>query len=241
MQPIPETVEALRELTRFGDDTIARTLLHISRGVEGVVPQMVGVSLSLIEEDQTFTLTATTGPVAALDGMQYLDGGPCDEAVRTGELHRYRAGDVIDEDRWQLFARATAAAGVESTLSLPILHEGLVVAGVNLYASTSDAFDGHHEELSRSCGAWVGGAVKNADLGFTTRFDAAETPDRVRAQAQVDMAVGTLMSRWNLSVEQAEERLRNAAQRAGLSDAQMASAVLELFLEASTEDSDDED
>ena len=240
VEPLPETVEALRELTRLGDETIARTLLRISRAVEGLVPEIVGVSLSLVEDELTFTMTATTGPVAQLDGMQYLGGGPCEETLKTGVAHAYRAGDVVDEDRWQLFARATAAAGVESTLSLPILRDGVVAAGVNLYASTSDAFDGHHEELAEACGAWAGGVVKNADLDFTTRFQAAETPDRLRDETLVDHAVGALMSRFGLSMDAAEARLRNAAQRAGISDAQMAQAILGLLIETATPDIDDD-
>lgn len=240
MEPIPETVDALREMTRFGDDTVARTLLQISRSVELVVPEVVGVSLSLIADNLTFTMTATTGPVAELDAMQYLAGGPCDDTLHTGELHTFRGDDADDEERWQLFARATAAAGVESTLSLPILRDGVVVAGVNLYASTADAWDGHHEEVARACGAWVGGAVKNADLDFTTRFQAAQTPDRIRGETDVDMAVGVLMSRWEVSIDEADQRLRDAAQRAGISDAQVARVILGLFVESPIEEREDD-
>jgi GAF domain-containing protein len=239
VEPIPETVEALRQLTRFGDETVARTLLQISRGVERIVPEIVGISLSIVEENLTFTMTATTGPVAEMDGMQYLAGGPCDETLHTGLPHVYREGDADDEDRWQLFARATAAQGVGSTLSLPILKDGVVFAGVNMYASTPHAFDGHHEELAVVCGAWTDGAVTNADLDFTTRFEAAKTPDRMQAEFAVDQAVGALMSSSGLNLEEADERLRDAAQRAGISDAQMARVILELFTPSPRSDSDE--
>jgi GAF domain-containing protein len=240
VQPLPETVEALRELTRFGDETIARTLWRISSEVQRIVPEIVGVSLSLATENVTFTMTAGNQTVAKLDGVQYLAGGPCEETMETGVPREYRAGDVVDEERWQSFARATAASGVQSTLSLPILREGIVVAGVNMYASTADAFEGRHEELASVCGAWAGGAVKNADLDFTTRFEAAETPERLRSERWVDQAVGVVMSRWGLSMDEAEERLRRAAERAGISDAEMARAVIGLFSSASGSEADDE-
>jgi len=73
-------------------------------------------------------------------------------------------------------ARAEALAGISSTLSLPILGDGHVVGGVNLYGATSDAFDGHHEDLADACGAWAAGAVTNADLRFNSRVRAAATP-----------------------------------------------------------------
>lgn len=240
MEPIPETVEAIRELTRYGDDTIARTLLEISRDVERIAPDVVGISLSLIADDLTFTMTATTGPVAELDGMQYLAGGPCDETLRTGEPHSYHATDVVDEERWRVFARATAAAGVESTLSLPILRDGVVIAGVNMYGSTADAFDGHIDELAEACGAWAGGAVANADLDFSTRFQAAEAPDRLRDDAVVHQAIGALVGHWELPVDRAEERLRNAARRAGISDAEMARAIIGLLTEPRPDNGQDE-
>lgn len=234
MEPVPETVEALRELTRQGDTQIARTLWHVSREVRAIAPEIVGLSLSFIQENLTFTMTATAGPVAELDAMQYLAGGPCDQTLRTGRSRTYLVDDPADEERWHLFAQATASAGIASTLSLPILRGGVVTAGVNLYASTADAFEGRHEELAAACGAWTGGAVTNADLDFTTRFDAAETPDRIRGEALVDRAVGALLARSNIDPGEAEDRLRDAARRAGISDAQMARAIVDLLVPPSS-------
>lgn len=235
MKPIPETVEALRELTRLGDESIARTLLRISRDVEQIVPEIIGMSVS-INGDLTFTLTASHGPVAELDGVQYLAGGPCEEALDTGEAHSFSRGDPVDEDRWRVFARATAAAGVGSTLSLPVLEGEEVVAGINLYASTPDAFEGHRHELAKVCGAWMDGAVTNADMGFATRFSAAATPTRLRNENLVNQAVGVLMAEWWISADEAERRLQSSAQRAGISDAHMARAILGIFLPRSAND-----
>lgn len=229
MEPLPQTVEALRELTRHGDTTVAHALLQISKDVQRIVPEIVGLSLSFIEENLTFTMTATAVPVAELDAMQYLDGGPCERTLRSGDVTTWRAGDSADEDQWQLFARATSAAGIQSTLSLPVMRNGIVSAGVNLYASGSDAFDGHHHELAAACGAWAGGAVTNADLDFTTRFAAAEAPQRLRAEQLVDQALGALIARSDVDPGEAEQRLRDAARRAGISDAQMARAILDVL------------
>lgn len=234
MEPIPDTVEALQELSRLGDEGIARTLLRISRGVEQIVPEIVGLSVS-VKGNLTFTMTATSRPVAELDGMQYLDGGPCEDTLHTGRSHTYVQRDTVDEARWQLFARATASAGVASTLSLPILDGDTVVAGINLYASMPDAFDGHHEEIATACGAWVDGAITNADMNFATRFWAAETPSRLRIGNLIDQAVGALMSIRGISAEGASEKLQTSAQRAGISDAQMARAILRIFTSDSSE------
>lgn len=233
MKPIPETVEALRELTRLGDTSIARTLLRISRDVERIVPEILGISVS-VNGDLSFTMTASHGPIAELDGVQYLAGGPCEEALDDGEAHSCTRGDPVDEDRWRLFARASAAAGVGSTLSLPILDGDRVVAGINLYASTPDAFEGPRHELGKVCGAWLEGVVTNADMGFATRFSAAATPSRLRNEHLINQAVSVLMAEWWISTEEAERRLQSSAQRAGISDAQMARALLGVFLPAAS-------
>ena len=104
-----------------------------------------------------------------------------------------------------------------------------MTAGVNLYAASIDAFDAHHDELAAACGAWAGGAVTNADLDFTTRFAAAETPERLRAEQLVDQAIGALIARSDVDPGEAEQRLRDAALRAGITDAQMARAILDLL------------
>ena len=110
------------------------------------------------------------------------------------------------------------------------MRNGIVTAGVNLYASTSEASNGRHHELAAACGAWADGAVTNADLDFTTRFAAAEAPDRLRAEQLVDQALGALIARSDVDPGEAEQRLRDAARRAGISDAQMARAILDLLV-----------
>ena len=226
MEPTPETQETLRELTRFGDTDVATVLRRMSRDVLRVVPECVGLSLATIEDGLTFTMTSSEPGIAELDAFQYLDGGPCVAAAETGEVTSYETADPIDEHGWHLFAMATAAAGVASTLSLPISRDGRVTASVNLYASTSDAFDGHHDELAALCGAWAPGAVTNADLSFRTREEAAATPGRIRDQNVIDQAVGMLAASTGMDLDSAAERLRSAAERARISESQVARAVI---------------
>jgi hypothetical protein len=85
-----------------------------------MVPETVWLSLSFPEGQLTFTMIATAEVVATLDRVQYLVDGPREETLRAGHPRGNRVGDDDDEQRWQMFARATAAAGVASTLSSPI-------------------------------------------------------------------------------------------------------------------------
>jgi len=229
MEPLPETFEALQRLTMYGDTEVAAELVRIGRQVHEVVPATVGVSLSVPADRFTFTLVADGDLASQLDAAQYLDDGPCVEAQTTGEVLETNRTSLLDEGRWLLFARASAALGVGSSLSLPVLDEGQVVAGVNLYASTEDAFAGHHEELAAICRAWAPGAVTNADLAFSTRLEAVATPARMREQTLVDQAVGILAESQHLHTSAAADRLREAAALAGISQSQAAQTVIQVM------------
>lgn len=259
MEPIPETRQVINQLVAEGDAAVAAVLASMGRKAQQIVPECVGLSLALLEEELTFTLVASSEEVAALDAVQYLDGGPCVEATHTASPVGMVGGaagpadreppddpgpprdaddpedvddvqDVSDlEARWHLYARASAAAGVASSLTLPIERGGAVIGTVNLYAATPDAFDGHHQALARALGASAGDAVSNADLSFSTRLAAVATPERMADQTDVDVALGLIAQSQQVEIPVARERLRSAAARAGISEGQAARAVRGLF------------
>src|SRR4051812_7228736 len=201
----------------------------MGRRVGEVVPETVGLSLGLVEDGLTFTLVASNQTIAGLDAAQYVDGGPCVAAAHQQEAVAWTVDDPLDETHWQLFAEASASAGVASTLSLPIMRNDRVVGGVNIYASAADAFAGHQGELAEVCGAWAPGAVTNADLSFSTRLAAAQAPEQLRGQDSVDQALGIISTAQRIDITAATERLREAAARAGISEAQAARAIIGLL------------
>jgi GAF domain-containing protein len=227
MEPIPETTEAVEEFGPFSDDDLLQTLRGQADRVREVVPECVGLSLASIEDGVTFTLVASAEEIGVLDALQYAADGPCVEAVETSEVLEF-VPDPTDEERWQLFARGTAAAGVASTLSLPIVAHGRVVGGVNLYASSGRAFHGHHEELAAIFDAWAPGAITNSDLSFTSRTTAEGAPSKLRNDVRIEVAVGILAAIHDVGFEAARVQLRAAAQRAGVSEAQLAATLVEL-------------
>ena len=224
MEPIPETRQVLEELTAEGATDLVAVVASMGRVARRVVPQCVGLSLALLEEDLAFTLVATDEDIAALDAVQYLDGGPCVDAAHRREMVSVDHADMTDGDRWQLFARTTAARGIASTLTLPIVRQGRVIGSVNLYASTPDAFVGHEGQLADGLGASAEDAVTNADLSFATRLAAAAAPERLADQTDVDIAIGLIAVSQQVDVDTAHQRLKQAAARAGITEGQAARA-----------------
>jgi GAF domain-containing protein len=224
MQPLPETAEALGEFVEPDGVDLSMVLAGLGRRARAIVPECVGLSLCLVRENLTFTLVASREEFAEVDAVQDVDGGPCvwDDPERTGRPEGVVMDELLDEGRWTLFARSSAAAGIASSLSLAMTHEDEVVGGINLYASTTDAFDGHHEELELALGAAAGSAVRDADLSFETRLTAARAPEQLQEKREIEVALGMLAARYQESIDDARRRLSTAAARAGLPQAQVA-------------------
>jgi GAF domain-containing protein len=228
MEPIPETVKAIEELGPFANETdLLDDLKHKGSQVTELVPDCVGLSVASPEHGVTFTLIASDRQLAFLDAIQDLCGSM--EMASRPDPH---PGDVdqdsLDEETWQLLAMASAARGVVSTLTLPIVKDDCIAGAVNLYGASRQAFTGHHEQLAEIFGAWAPGAVTNADLSFSTRRDAEQAPRRLRNESTVSQAAHVVAAFEGVSLSDAHRRIREAALRAGITEEQLAEAVIRL-------------
>ena len=73
------------------------------------MPDLVGLSVTILHEGVTFTLVAPNGVVASLDASQYLDGGPC---VQVAEA----LPEPVEHQHGRLARRSL---GVEGRLNAP--------------------------------------------------------------------------------------------------------------------------
>lgn len=225
MEFLPATAAALDEYLTLSEPDLGDTLTAMGASAALIIPELVGLSLSLFDEVLTFTMVATPVPIADLDSEIVDAGAP---GPRAGTGATASAAGPMDELSWLEQAQEGAAPGVSSSLSLPLLEQGRgrVVGGVSLYASTAEAFTHNHQPLADVLGASAACAVTNSDLGFATRGLAAEAPDRLRTQQLIDVAVGILAAREQLAVNVAREELARAAKRAGITEPQAARVLI---------------
>jgi GAF domain-containing protein len=224
VEPIPESLEVLRRLSSTGEVDLVDNLKRAAGWVVKEVPECVALSISHFDEDLTFTLTATSDELRLLDAAQYLDGGPCEVAAIDGD--EVDVGDVLDEDRWQLFASASAVHGVRSSLSLPLRRDDTVYGSVNFYASTEYAFMGRERDLAVMFGASVQEAVANADLSMASLGRARQAVTTLDERDRINTAAGVLAARHGMTVTQAHESLVDCATRAGVPVVALADLVL---------------
>ena len=216
VEPIPETRAALHQLSKEQDEDVGAQMSRLADDARRLVPSLVGMSVTQISDGVTLTYVSAPALAGTLDGLQYVDAGPCEAAIARGQHVAVEHNELLDEGRWQLFAQRSAATGVLSTLSLPIFGGSAVTGGVNLYGGRSDSFTGHHEALAQLFGAWAAGAISNADLSFSSRLEAVKAPARIDDANTISTAIGVLSETHHVSFEQAEDNLRQAAARAGV-------------------------
>ncbi|GAB3792444.1 ANTAR domain-containing protein [Nocardioides ungokensis] len=235
MEPIPETVAAIEELGPFAvDGDLAERLRDMGRRVCELVPDCVALSLVSREHGVTFALVATDAEIALLDALRHLDVGPVSEPGPASRPVAQRGPppslpeDVLDERAWQRLAQRGAAPAVASSLTMPILTDGLTTGTVTLYAGSDNAFGGLHEQLATILGSWAPGAVTNADLPFRSRRAAERAPDLLAREGVIGRAVRALAAHLDLDLRAARRHLSRAARRAGISEAQLAEAIVRL-------------
>lgn len=229
MEAIPEVRAAATRLAALADETLdlVEGLETVAGLAEALLPSVVGVSITVVVGGDPFTVTATSDDASALDAMQYLAGGPCTDAATSAD--RVVVDDVLDEQRWLLYAHAAAATGVRSSLSLPLHGSGSTPLGaLNLYASEPEAFRGREAQVAELFGAHVDELVTNADLSFRTREYARELPQRLDEHEQVNQAIGVLMGLHRWTEAAARERLDYAAGHARTSRANAARMIMVL-------------
>jgi hypothetical protein len=200
----------------------------LPEGVRELLPESIGVSLARIEDGHPYTTLASDEQVAALDAVQYLDGGPCVAAAELGTPVQGLSADLAQQGPWRLFGRAAAAVGVVLTRSVPLEVEGRTVGTLNLYATAEDAL----ARWDAGQGPGTSGipdpsAIREASL--SDRLEAALSPERFRDQNEVDWAVGLLSGLLGVDAAVASDRLRVAAMRAGLDESSTARAVNRLL------------
>jgi hypothetical protein len=214
---LPQSREALDEYVAPSIDDVEGLLRVIEGWAVRAVPECVALSVTLLDEDLTFTLVDTAAGVAGSPG----EPEPRDASRGAGSEQEH----ALDEGGWADMARERAFGGIASTVCLPVVEEGRAVLNIDLYASTAHAFHDRIDGLVAALGAWQAGAVTNADLGFDTLRRAEAAPERLREQRLVDVAVGLVAASVGVTTDDAEVLLRQAAEHAGILETQAASVA----------------
>jgi len=155
------------------------------------------------------TVAHTSDVPLVVDSIQYeLGYGPCVDAIVDNTT--YVCPDLAEEQRWPTFGqRAVEEAGIRSMLSYRMfLEDDDLIAGLNLYSSTTDAFDENAVTtglLLATHGALALSALRRGDT-------ASHLARALESNREIGVAMGVLMSQHKITREQAFGLLRITSQ-----------------------------
>jgi len=187
------------------------TLVRVAQFAVQAIPGADGAGLTLLETDRPQTVVATADFVRTVDDVQYgLGEGPCVSAVADGRT--FVSGNLGGEPQWPRFGPRVGRLGVHSALSLPLQLADRVIGALNVYAHGKDVFDSHAVRLGEAFAPHAAGGVFNAQLLAQAERLVAQLQEALQSRAEIDQALGVMMSRTGVNATEAFARLRTMSQ-----------------------------
>lgn len=204
-------VLAVLSLQRVDRQSLAATLDHTATLARDVIPAADYAAVTTLRDGRPETIVATDPVIELVDQVQYdFETGPCLDAYRTGGV--FRMDDTEDEKRWPEFARAAAAHGIRSTLSLPLMADGEGIGALNLYSRTVRGFSPADEVHARRFSEPAAVVVANAHLFWECRRLAENLEAALQSRAAIEQAKGILMAQRGVDADGAFDLLRKVSQ-----------------------------
>ncbi|SDF75541.1 GAF domain-containing protein [Lentzea fradiae] len=214
---VEDLVPQFEALTRalLTTTTVAAALDQVVTTATQLVPAAAVVSVTLREQDGTFTTPASTDGVAEeLDEVQYRTGrGPCVEAARADGPGYVTSTDLGYDHRWPEFAETAARAGLTGVLATELpAGNGVVTGALNVYTRGHDRItetDRHTALLLATHTSLVLAHLQAAEVAAlrTTQMRRA-----IDSRDIIGQAKGILMSRQGVTADEAFGLLRQTSQ-----------------------------
>lgn len=206
---------------------ITATLTQVAELAVQAIPGADGAGLTLIEQDRPQTVVATADFVREVDRIQYdvVHEGPCLSAV--SERHTFSSGNLGGEAQWPRFGPRIGRLGVHSALSLPLLLPDRVLGALNVYAHSRDVFGEQSIGIGEAFAPHAAASVANAQLLAQANRLIEQLHESLGSRAEIDQAIGILMSRTGLDAAGAFERLRSMSQASSVKVSELARQLLD--------------
>jgi GAF domain-containing protein len=187
------------------------TLDALSQLAVDQVPGAEYAGITVGRNGKMATVAATDEIVNRTDAIQYeLRSGPCVDAIVDDAV--YKPADLRSDTRWPEFGRRAAAdTGILSMLSFRLYLEentDRTIAGLNMYATTPNAFDEESQAVALLLATH--GALAVAASSARQRADNLERA--LTTSREIGIAIGILMAQHKVTREQGFDLLRITSQ-----------------------------
>jgi GAF domain-containing protein len=207
----PTAVYAELGRIKFGETDLDGVLTRVAALAQKALPGATEVSITLVRDQRAFTAAATGAMARQLDEWQYeIGSGPCLQAA--ADKATVSVPDLSTETRWEEWAARAAAAGAGSSMSvgLPIMDN--VAGALNIYGTTSAAFDDEAVVLAQTYADYAAVALANAHLYDTTAHLVQHMQAAMESRAVIEQAKGIIMRERRCNADEAFAILTKASQ-----------------------------
>jgi GAF domain-containing protein len=202
---------------------VEQLLLDAARAAAAGVGLSCGITY--VARYGVLTVASSDERANGVDEIQYgADEGPCLEALRTRTV--VQVEDQVTDTRWGAYRERAVAAGVRSSLSLPLIVDDRAAGALNVYSTQVGPLPADQEAGAMLAASQVTGvlqAVRRLAAGLLRDPDAVRD---VQARHQLDIAVGILMAQHGCTDTDARTMLDEQAKARGMSISQLATELI---------------
>ena len=197
---LPEAIAALGVIV-LSDKSLEDVLGCLAEVTKQAVDGAFDVSITM-HERRPATAASTSDFARTIDDFQYDAGaGPCLTALE--ERRTIVVDDQEVDPRWPEYGARAAAAGLRSSLSVPLLVEDRHVAALNIYGVERDAFGPHSVQAAEDLSVYAAVTLNNADLYFSATSLADQMTTAMQTRSVIEQAKGVIMGGRRCNAEEA--------------------------------------
>jgi GAF domain-containing protein len=220
---------AIRSLSRLllAEETFETTLSRVASLACRTLENCDMASVTLMNDRRPSTPVQTDPVAGELDAVQYRsEKGPCLEAYSVRQVVRGKVPEYAE--RWPEFTTAAAAAGIRSTLSVPLVASDRPLGALNLYSKAAESYDETDEETAVLFSEQASVACANAEVYWRTCSLTEHLREALESRDVIGQAKGILMVRRGCTPDRAFEALRQASQHRNIKLRSVAEQVVYL-------------
>jgi GAF domain-containing protein len=227
----PELADPTAALHELGRIALAETDLEgvldqVATLAKRAVPGAFEVSVTLIRAHRPRTVAHTGDAALWIDKWQYDNQcGPCLAAA--ADRTTLVVDDVHAEHRWPGWQEHAGSVGVHSALAVGLPVHEAVTGALNIYATSTHAFDAESVALAETFAGYAAISLANAHLYDTTATLARQMEVAMASRAVIEQAKGIIMSQRRCSADEAFSILSKASQAANRKLRDVAATLVE--------------
>jgi GAF domain-containing protein len=195
-------------------DDLADVLAQLLDDCVAAIDASAAGVMVLLEDQRIEVLSASSHRSLDLELYQsQIDQGPCVDSIRSGRAVSAPTVETL-RGRWPAFATAAAAAGFSAAHAQPMIWQGRVIGGFNIFRAGAGEWSEHQLLLAQAFADIATVAVVHTGR-VTAEQAAVEVRESLSSRTVIEQAKGVLAFRTRLEMGEAYEQLKRLARESG--------------------------